>query len=219
MRRTLLISTLTAIVVMAIAVFAAPRLGTAIAGPDSPEAVAASNAATIAMAVEKAKKLTAFAAAHPKLFKSNDVTASTVEAAGTPEGPSSCCTSWQGFNITGTLPAPLQAGLPCNTCGPGLHIPFPQGTAFIGNNWSTVLTFHSEIPGPCTVTMAWWSVPLNQFIAGGPENISDCGGNNIWWVSFPVLVPNGTAGPTIAIGIIQASDGTTDVDYTQFVIR
>ena len=67
--------------------------------------------------------------------------------------------------------------------------------------------------------MDGWSVPLNQFIAGGPENISDCGGNNIWWVSLPVLVPNGTAGPTIAIGIIQASDGTTDVDYTQFVIR
>ena len=40
MRRTLLISALTAIVVMAIVVFAAPRLGTAIAGPDSQEEIA-----------------------------------------------------------------------------------------------------------------------------------------------------------------------------------
>lgn len=226
MRRTFLISAVTAIVVMAIAVFAMPRLGTAIAGPDSPEALAASNAATIAMVMEKAKRAAAFAAEYPQLFKSANVNAIT---AAVPEGsatPSGCCSPWQGFNITGTTVSRVTAGVPCINCVPGgsqnhVAIPFPEGNAFIGANWSTTVTWHSKISGPCTVFYGWWSLSLGRWIAGAPQNIANCApdGENVWatWLTN-ITVPN-APGDTIAVSVIQSGAGPVDTDYMQFFIQ
>ena len=228
MRRTLLISALTAIVVMAIAVFAVPRLGTAIAEPDSPEAVAARNATYIAMVVEKAKKAAAFMAAHPRLFNSGNVAVSTAAATAAPEGPEGCCSTWQGFNVTGTLVSPAVPGVPCTGVDPGgcvpgaapnhFAVPWPEGRAFVGGTYVTTVSFHSTISGPCMAFFGWWSIPLGNWVAGSSRNFAECGPNIVGVAFFSNVVPN-TPGDTIAIGVIQASDGTTDVDYMQFLIQ
>lgn len=226
MRRTFLISALTAVVVMAIAVLAVPRLETVIAGPDSPEAAATSNAATIAMVMEKAKKAAAFAAEYPQLFKAADVNAVTVAVSEGSNAPSSCCSPWQGFNITGTTVSRVTAGVPCINCVPGggqnhVAIPFPEGNAFIGAAWSTTVTWHSKVTGPCTVFYGWWSLSLGQWVAGAPQNIGDCApaGENVWvtWLTN-IIVPN-APGDTVAVSVIQSPGGLIDTDYMQFFIQ
>ena len=234
MRRTFLISALTAIVVMAIAVLALPRLETVIAGPDSPEAATASNAATIAMVVEKAKKAAAFAAEYPRLFRSanNTVTsaasvppAASAQRAEGSSDPSACCSAWSGFNVQGLVMTPDRAGTPCFNCVPGADInnvsfAFPWGEAWIGYLFETNYTMPMKNrPGTCTGHYGWWSIPVNNWIAFGSTNPFACG-NGVTLFTFPGLgggVP-GPAGEAIAVAIVQHSDGTTVVDYEQFTI-
>ena len=152
-----------------------------------------------------------------------NVTIHSVSAAD-PVSPEGCCSAWQGFNLTGTLVAPTRAGVPCVNCLPGgqanhLAIPFPEGRAFQGGNYTTLLTFHSTIPGACTAHFVWYSLAFNQVIAGNTVNIMDCGPNNVWLVNFFDNIVPPAPGNAVAIGVIVASNGTTDTDYMQFQIQ
>ena len=227
MRRTLLISALTAIVVMAIAVFAAPRLGTAIAGPDSQEEMAIDDV-DIATILIQAKRFAAFAAANPWFSRPDQVSAVSVPASEAIASPSSCCTSWKGFDITGTLVAasrdPDVDVVPCVDCvggapAPNIGIPFPEAIFGVGRLLSTIVTFHSTIAGPCTVGFGWYSPGAGQFIAGNSLQLTDCGSNTIWLINFFGNQVPPAPGGAVAVGIIQALDGTVDVDYMQFFIQ
>jgi hypothetical protein len=145
-----------------------------------------------------------------------------------PIGSQSCCSTWQGFDFTGLLavaPTDPNGPISCGGCvpgalGPSLGVPAPQGIAFQGLPWSTVMTFHSTIPGPCTVTFLWFKPPIAGPIQGFQGQINDCGTNAIWFNEFfGFIVPAVGPGNAVAVGIIQASNGTTDVDFEQFAIQ
>ena len=240
MRKTFLISALTAIVVMAIAVLALPRLGTAVAEPVSPEAVTANNMAYIAMVVEKAKKTAAFAAAHPRLFRASNASVTSVasvppmaspQRAESSSDPSACCSSWNGFNIQGLVMTPDRAGTPCSNCvvdelgqpadKNNVGFAFPWGEAWIGYLFETDYTMHiMNKPGTCIGHYGWWSIPVNNWIAFGSTDTFPCGDSPQWLFEFPGPVSGvpGPAGEAIAVAIVQHSDGTTVVDYEQFTI-
>ena len=138
-----------------------------------------------------------------------------------------CCSSWQGFDFTGVLsvaPTNSSGNIACVNCVPSLNVNnlgmnFPEGRAFIGGLYSTTMTFHSTVPGPCTVGFLWINFASGQPIQGLASNIADCGPNNVWvWEFFNFTVPN-VPGNTIAVGIIQSSTGLTDVDFEQFSIQ
>ena len=138
-----------------------------------------------------------------------------------------CCSAWQGFDFTGVLsvsPTNSSGNISCFNCVPSLNpsnigMNFPEGRAFIGGTWSTTMTFHSTIAGPCVVAFLWVNAATRQTISGFASNIPDCGSNNIWlWEFFNFTVPN-VPGDTIAVGIIQASSGAFDVDFEQFRIQ
>jgi hypothetical protein len=150
----------------------------------------------------------------------------TAETVSLPDeiSPRGCCSAWKGFNLTSTLVAPTVAGVPCINCLPGaganhLAIPFPEGRAFQGGNYSTLLTFHSTIAGACSAHFVWFSLALNRVIAGNSWNTADCGSNNVWLINFFDNIVPPAPGNAVAIGVIVASDGTTDVDYKQFLIQ
>jgi hypothetical protein len=141
--------------------------------------------------------------------------------------PQTCCNTWKGFNFTGVLslsPTNSSGNILCVNCVPGLNannvgMNFPQGTAFVGNLWSTTMTFHSTIPGACKVGFLWVNLATRQPIAGLVSDIADCGGNNVWaWEFYNFAVPN-VPGDTVAVGVIAASNGVTDVDFEQFRIQ
>ena len=176
--------------------------------------------AAIATIIEKAGRLAAIAARNPGLGNPDNVRVVSVPA---PEAtsPSGCCTPWAGFGMTGTLVAPSVVAV-CTGCvpgaiGPDLGIPWPQGTAFIGAPWSTVLTFHSTVPGPCTALFAWLSG--GSPIAFNTTNIADCGANNLWAVDFSNNTVPPFPGDTIAVGFITASIGQVDHDLMHFEIQ
>jgi hypothetical protein len=155
------------------------------------------------------------------------VRAQSIPAATPPPNVDSCCSAWQGFNFTGVLSvAPSDAtGRSCVNCATGftnnnIGIPFPQGRAFQGNKWSTFMTFQSTIAGACTVTFLWFRLPNTTTpIQGFQSHIADCGSNTIWvWEFFNFVVP-ATPGNAVAVGIIQASNGTMNVDFEQFLIQ
>lgn len=151
----------------------------------------------------------------------------SMAAAEPPPVAEACCNSWQGFDFTGVLsvsPTNSSGSIACVNCVPSLNpnnigMNFPEGRAFVGGPWSTTMTFHSTIAGPCVVAFLWVNLATGQPISGLASNIADCGPNNIWvWEFFNFTVPN-VPGDTVAVGIIQASNATFDVDFERFQIQ
>jgi hypothetical protein len=138
-----------------------------------------------------------------------------------------CCNAWKGFNFTGVLsvaPTNSSGNIACANCAAGLNplnigMNFPQGIAYVGGAWSTTVTFHSTIPGACKAGFVWVNLATRQPIAGLVSDIADCGANNVWvWEFYDFIVPN-VPGDTVAVGVISASNGVSDVDYEQFRIE
>ena len=155
------------------------------------------------------------------------VTATSAPAPEGTESPQSCCAPFRGMTITDVIVSrtpPAGDPVPCFSCVPGadpfhIAVPFPEAIAFVGGPWSTVVTAHSQIPGPCTFGFVWFSVPFNGIVAGNSLNEVDCGANNVWLINFfNNTVPN-VPGDAIAVGFVQAADGTVSTSFEQFVIQ
>ncbi len=140
------------------------------------------------------------------------------------EGAESCCAPFGGFTVTDVIVARTTDGVPCVNCLPGaaanhIAVPFPEAVAFVGVNWSYVVTLHSQIPGPCTAVFLLFSVALNQVIDGNSVDIADCGSNTLRLINFfNNPIPN-APGNAVAVGLVQASNGTVSTGFEQFVIQ
>ncbi len=157
------------------------------------------------------------------------VTATSAPAPEGTESPQSCCAPFRGMTITDVIVSrtpPAGDPVPCIGCVPGANpfhiaVPFPEAIAFNGNLWSTVVTAHVQIPGPCTFAFVWFSVPFNGLVAGNSLDIADCApqGNNVWLLNFfNNTVPN-VPGDVVGVGFVQAADGTVSTSFEQFLIQ
>jgi hypothetical protein len=187
-----------------------------------PVAVSGQDAALVGV-VEAAKRI----ALDPNLQSPSKVTVQSAPAPERSVAPSGCCSLNHGFDITSTTVSltanVVDDGYPCFDCvsdfTPGhLVIPFPLSVLYVGESASTHITFESFRPGPCNVAFLWYHPLIKKVIAANGAPIPDCGNGLIWTVQFFNIDVPKIPGNVIAIGVIGASDNTTDTNLMNFRI-